>query len=69
MFYPSDEESNRPLPLVAQGAEYAKEKILESREKAAFQKHCPTLSGGIFSWRTWSLERSGRLNSESVNRF
>jgi len=25
----------------AQGTKFAKEKILESREKAAFQKHCP----------------------------
>ena len=38
---PSNEESNRPLPMVAQGAEYAKEKILESREKATFQKKLP----------------------------
>jgi hypothetical protein len=29
---------NRPLPLVAQGAKIAKETILESRERSAFQK-------------------------------
>jgi hypothetical protein len=32
--------TNRPLPLVAKDTKYAKDKILESREKAAFQKHC-----------------------------
>ncbi len=36
---------NRPLPLVAQGARFAKETILESREKAAFQKIASSLSG------------------------
>jgi hypothetical protein len=37
---------NNRTARFARGTENAKEKILESREKAAFQKHCPSLSGG-----------------------
>jgi hypothetical protein len=36
----------RLLPLVAQGAKFAKENILESREKAVFQKIASSLLGG-----------------------
>lgn len=48
-FFYSHQMTNRPLPLVAQAAKIAMEKILESREKAAFQNIAPNLSGRIFS--------------------
>jgi|GEM_PF-6659546 len=37
---------NRPLPLVAQGPGFARETILQSRGKAAFQKIASSLPGG-----------------------
>ncbi len=41
MFYPWDEESNRPFPLVTQGAEYAKEKILKAGKKLLSKNIAP----------------------------
>jgi len=48
------------MRLSRQGRE--EKTILESREKAAFQKIASSLSGGKKSWRTPRLERSGRFN-------
>ncbi len=59
---------NRPFPLVTQGAKVAKETFLKSRERAAFQKGLPSLTGcnsspsGVESFWLPHLS-SGRKNS------